>query len=381
MFELGRYLARAHDLHLFRLDLLPPSPFDLGAYASKVFVYRYRGAPLFQRRVEHGRWFPEAFTLFQPLERTHRQIALDINAGGYDVALIHPDAFTQSPYLLRWLHGVPSVYYCQEPLRVVRERSLFEEQRQLLRDGGLPRIRRFDRRLALRRRAAADFRNVRCANVVLANSYFSREQIWAAYARDAIVCYLGVDPELFSPGMQERRNEVLCVGPTTQAKAHDLVIEALARVGRARRPRLRIVTPVASEIDWIRDLAGNLGIELVIEQGIDEADLVERYQSALATVCAARLEPFGLSAIESMACATPVIAVKEGGFRESVLAGETGLLVDRDPEAMATAISELAGNTAHAQAMGRRGRDEVCGRWTWELSGSRLESILYKASG
>jgi glycosyltransferase involved in cell wall biosynthesis len=381
MFELGRYLARGHDLHLFRVDLLPRSPFDLDGYAREVFVYRYRGASAFQRRVEHGRWFPEAFTFFEPLERTHQQIALDINAGGYNVALVHPDAFTQSPYLLRWLRGVPGVYYCQEPLRVVRERSLFEEQRQLLLDGGLPRIRRLDRRLALRRRAAADFRNVRCANVVLANSYFSREQIWAAYARDAIVCYLGVDPELFSPGTQERRNELLAVGPATQSKAHDLVIEALARVAPARRPRLRIVAPVASDVEWIRDLARNLGVELVIEQGITEADLVERYQSALATVCAARLEPFGLSALESMACATPVIAVKEGGLRESVLAGETGLLVDRDAGAMATAISALTGDPMQAQAMGRRGHDEVCRRWTWELSGRRLESILYETAG
>jgi glycosyltransferase involved in cell wall biosynthesis len=272
------------------------------------------------------------------------------------------------------------VYYCQEPLRVARERSLLEEQRQLPRDGRLPRIRRFDRRLTVRRLATADIRNVRSANLVVANSYFSREQIWAAYARDATICYLGVDPELFSPGQQERRNELLCVGPTSQAKAHDLVIEALARVDRARRPRLRIVTPVTSETAWIRDLAGRLGVDLMIEQGIAEADLVERYQSVLATVCAARLEPFGLSVLESMACATPVIAVREGGFRESVLAGETGMLVDRDAEAMATAISTLAGDSALVQAMGRRGRDEVCRRWTWELSGSRLESILYETA-
>jgi glycosyltransferase involved in cell wall biosynthesis len=380
MFELGKHLASAHDLHLFRLNLLPRSPFDLDGYAREVFVYRYRAAAPLQRRVEKGKWFPEAFTLFQPLERTHRQIALDISAGGYDVALVHPDAFTQSPYLLRWLRGVPSVYYCQEPLRVARERSLLEEQRQLPRDGRLPRIRRFDRRLTVRRLATADILNVRSANLVVANSYFSREQIWAAYARDATICYLGVDPKLFSPGQQERRNEVLCVGPTSQAKAHNLVIEALARVDRARRPRLRIVTPVTSETAWIRDFAGRLGVDLMIEQGIAEADLVERYQSVLATVCAARLEPFGLSVLESMACATPVIAVREGGFRESVLAGETGMLVDRDAEAMATAISTLAGDSALVQAMGRRGRDEVCRRWTWELSGSRLESILYETA-
>jgi glycosyltransferase involved in cell wall biosynthesis len=381
MFELGRYLARAHDLYLFRLDLMPPSPFDLEGYAREVFVYRYRAAAPLQRRVERGKWFPESLTLFRPLEQTHRQIALDISAGGYDVALVHPDAFTQSPSLLRWLRGVPSVYYCQEPLRVARERSLLEEQRQLPRDGRLPRIRRFDRRVALSRLAAADIRNLRSAGLVLANSYFSREQIWAAYARDAVVCYLGVDPEIFSPGTQDRRNEVLCIGPATPTKAHDLVIEALARVAPARRPRLRIVTPVASEIAWIRDLARKRGVELMIEQGIGEADLVEHYQSALATICAARLEPFGLAAVESMACATPVIAVNEGGFRESVLPGETGLLVDRDAEAMATAISELAGDARQALAMGRRGRDEVCARWTWQLSGSKLESILARAAG
>lgn len=48
---------------------------------------------------------------------------------------------------------------------------------------------------------------------------------------------------------------------------------------------------------------------------------------AIATICVSKNEDFGMVAIESMSCGVPVIAVDEGGYRETMVAGETGYLI------------------------------------------------------
>ncbi len=89
--------------------------------------------------------------------------------------------------------------------------------------------------------------------------------------------------------------------------------------------------------------------------------------------------PFGLVALESMACGTPVVAVSEGGVRETVVPGETGLLVERDPDGFASALIALLGNPARRDEMGRKGVAHVSSAWTWETSVRRMEMLLESA--
>jgi glycosyltransferase involved in cell wall biosynthesis len=59
-------------------------------------------------------------------------------------------------------------------------------------------------------------------------------------------------------------------------------------------------------------------------------------------VATAQDEDFGLAPVEAMASGKAVVAVDEGGFRESVIPGRTGWLVPPTPEAIATAIGDAA---------------------------------------
>ncbi len=54
-----------------------------------------------------------------------------------------------------------------------------------------------------------------------------------------------------------------------------------------------------------------------------------------------QLEPFGLAPLEANSCGTPVVAVAEGGVRETIKDGLNGFLVDDEPEAIAQAIKLL----------------------------------------
>ncbi len=377
-FELGRFLASRHDLDLYRLSTTPGGAFDLAPHVRRVFQYPYR--PLFgllNRRLEAGRLAPRALTIFRPLQRLHRVIAREIRARGYDLVLVHTDAMTQSPYLLRWLDRLPSAYYCQEVLRVTNEPTVAQYERTRTgRSWLMHKLKVADDGWVLPRLAAADHENVAAANLLLVNSRHSRDRVLAAYGREAVVCYLGVDAQRFRPLAVQRSAEVLSIGSPLLLKGHGAIIEALASIPSHRRPALRVVGLNRWGAEQLERRARALAVSLTIEIGIDEAVLVERYNRALATICAARLEPFGFTPLESMACGTPVVALREGGYRETVVDGVTGLLVEPEPAAMATAIQEVTRNPDLARRLGESGRERVLQCWTWEQAGGRLEAIL-----
>jgi len=72
------------------------------------------------------------------------------------------------------------------------------------------------------------------------------------------------------------------------------------------------------------------------------------------------LEPFGLVPLEAMACGTPIVAVKEGRVKESVVHLETGLLIERDENEFAEALTELIVNDAKHRFMSQRA---TAGHW------------------
>lgn len=383
-FELGRRLASDHHVDMYRLSAFASEAMDLAPLVDHAYEYRF--APLLGAlggRVRTGRLAPRSYTAFGPLKRLQKRIARDIEERGYDVVLAHTDGITQSPYLLRWLTTVPSVYFCEEVLRVANETALLKQHRAHLREAGriVGALRTVEDVWVIRRLIHEDRRNVAAAATLVVNSGYSRQQVWAAYARDSTVCRLGVDPARFRPGRSEdREREVLSIGSPIATKGHTAVVEALALLEESIRPRLRVIAPRDAGLPALEKLAAARGVQLVAEIGVDEEALVARYQRASATVCAARLEPFGLTALESMACATPVVAYREGGYQESIADGETGFLVEPDPPSLAQAIRRMCTDPRLANSIGREARRRVESSWTWGHSAARLERILESAA-
>ena len=379
-FEFGRFLSSRHQIDLYRLSITNNRLFDLAPLVKQVYEYPF--APLrglLDGRLKQGHFAPRSYVLFRPLRHLHRLISQDIRRRGYDVVLAHTDAMTQSPYLLRWLDTVPSLYYCQEALRVRQERVAMDLHREHLRESRFPvsTLRLIEDSWVLPRLAAADAASAAAAGTIAVNSQYSRERVFAAYGRHAVVCYLGVDPEKFKPDASvARRREVISIGSPAFLKGHGLVIDALSRIPTERRPALRIIMASRANAGPLEQQAKAQSVNLVIETGLDEAALADRYRAAIATICAARLEPFGLTAIESMSCGTPVVAIDEAGYRESVVNGTTGLLVDPEPAALADAIASLLDAPDRVAALGQAGRESVVQRWTWEHAGQRLETLL-----
>ena len=89
-------------------------------------------------------------------------------------------------------------------------------------------------------------------------------------------------------------------------------------------------------------------------------------------VYAPYLEPFGYVPIEAMSCGTPVVGVKEGGVRESVLQNRTGLLTQRDEKDFARAIVKLSNDKQLWERLSLNGIKYVRSYWTLEHAGERL---------
>jgi starch synthase len=99
------------------------------------------------------------------------------------------------------------------------------------------------------------------------------------------------------------------------------------------------------------------------------------YPAGDVTVVPSLTEPFGLVAIEAMACGKPVIASRVGGLQEIVVDRVTGLLVPPgDPIALAGAIRELLGHPAEAARMGEEGRRRYEALFSQERMTERWEA-------
>lgn len=368
MVEMVRQLRQAGDV----VDVLAPSTADERVFPSRSVASSVRIWDASEASGSDGGGrlpIPALGGRLRAVASVQRAIASAIDTGDYDVAFVHHCRFTQSPFVLRYLE-TPAVYYCQEPYRLAYEARLQPAWKI--------RLRLWSPVIGI---ARMDRANIGAADRILANSFYSRESILRAYGLDSSVVYLGVDSELFHPGTapQAREGYLISVGALAPFKGHRHVVRSLSRIAKKRRPSLVIVADrsAGGEEAWLTSLAANLGVELQVRIAVDDTELIRLYQGARLAVCASELEPFGLVALEAAACGTPVVAIREGGFRESVDHAVTGLLVDdRRPESLAAAIEELLEDEARLAHLGAAGVEAVRERWTWQRTGERLREHL-----
>jgi glycosyltransferase involved in cell wall biosynthesis len=347
---------------------------DLTVYTRDAKVHEFAPLPERARIVERplrsgGRAIDESLRLaLSP--RAGAQMAGEIDAAGHDVVFCFASALTQAIDVLPFL-GTPSLFYAPEALRSAYEPA------DLLEIGGGWRgtITRMGINPIEARRRQLDRRYVRSAPHIVTHSAFTQGVLREIYGVDSEVVRLGVDANLFTPGTQPRDGYVLSVGALHPLKGHALVIEALSTIPPPRPP-LVMIGDRGDSGGALRALADELEVDLDIRAKLPLGEVVDSYRRAGVVACAQIREPFGLVPLEAMACATPVVAVEEGGFRETVSHGQTGLLVPRDPRSLGTAIARVLHDRALASQLGEAGRAAVERAWTWEQTTAGFDRLL-----
>lgn len=98
-------------------------------------------------------------------------------------------------------------------------------------------------------------------------------------------------------------------------------------------------------------------------------------RSADVVACCPWYEPFGIVAVEAMACGTPVVATAVGGLAESVVDGVTGWHVGpREVEGLSRALQAALGDEPQREAMGRRAAERAAG-YDWDIVAARTLGV------
>ena len=107
--------------------------------------------------------------------------------------------------------------------------------------------------------------------------------------------------------------------------------------------------------------------------------LIDLYSRCTAVLYPPINEDYGIVPLEAMASSKPVIAVNEGGPKETVLHNKTGMLVNSEQE-MASAMARLARDGELAARLGKAGRKRVEREYSWERFFKEFDKYLRMTS-
>jgi mannosylfructose-phosphate synthase len=207
------------------------------------------------------------------------------------------------------------------------------------------------------------------------------KQYYGFESENMVVIPPGVNTARFNPADDGRavagteRPFVFSLSRIDTNKGLDFLFHAFARVAKASELALVIgggsSQPEERErlvLEELKDIAATYGVggRVTFKGYITAEELPYFYRRARAFVLPSRFEPFGMTALEAMACGTPVVATNLGGLARCLEDGRDALLVDpSDAEALANAILRAATDEDLGASLVAQGRETVAREFTW----------------
>ena len=318
------------------------------------------------------------------MEEHCQQCANEINQGGFDVLFANSCYYYGVPFIGQFIK-IPKILYLGEPNRYLYEampKQIWEAPIQNL-SKLMPKfwVYMFSdtwRANKFRVYVREERKNFQAFDKVLVNSYFSMESCKRAYGLPSEVCYLGVDNELFKPiNTSVTKPYVVGLGGFYAHKNPELAIRAVGKVSE-NRPKLLWIGNMVDEEYWeeMAKLARSLGVVLEVKRMVTDAQLVEFLNGAICMIYSSNLEPFGFAPLEANACGTPVIAIAEGGMRETIIHGKNGFLVSPKPEEIAKYVQQLIDNQELKKEISKFAIENVQQNWTLSQCSERINLAI-----
>lgn len=252
-------------------------------------------------------------------------------------------------------------------------------------------------------RVAGEEQVVTSSDRLVANTDDETRQLVSLYGADpaaVVTVHPGVDLGVFAPGDGQAARRrlglrpddlvLLFAGRLQPLKGPDVLLHAVARLLESEPGlRGRLVVPVVggpsgtgrNRQHGLQLLARCLGVADAVrfEPPVAQEVLADWYRAADLTVVPSHSESFGLVALESQACGTPVVAASVGGLRTTVADGVSGRLVQgHRPAEWAAVLAELLQAPSLRETLGRDAVVHARG-FGWDTTADRLLGVYAAA--
>lgn len=245
-----------------------------------------------------------------PVLRAYAFRRLDLSE--YDIIISTASAEAKS---VKKRPGAVHICYCHTPTRYYW--SHYKEFKKEFNFGAVTPIIRPFIPLFVKWMRKLDLESVKGVDYWIANSTITQERIKKYYNKPSTIVYPPVDIERFTPPPKTNRQGFIMWGRHVPYKRFDLAIKACNRL----KVPLTIISS-GPDTERLKKLAGPT---ITFTGRISDEALVNYAQQSKAFLFPNE-EDFGISAVESLAAGTPVIAYAKGGALDIVQDGETGIL-------------------------------------------------------
>jgi glycosyltransferase involved in cell wall biosynthesis len=382
-YHLKGLAERGHEIELWAnnptIDGLLPLPDSIKIH--QIELNFPKKAPSFSEKL--GSFFFEKSKKMIALENHAQRCAEEINRGNFNVLFANTCKDFGTPHIARYVK-TPSVLYLGEPYR-----TLYEALPNLIWEGLETTYDKLIRRSnwktffadlwnerAKRVHVREEKINYLAFNKVLVNSLYSNDTCIRIFGKAGEVCYLGIDTDIFKDLTLPKENFVIGLGNTFINKNPEFAILSVAEIQK-NRPKIIWIANMGdiNYTSYLIALAKDKKVDFEIKKSIPDTELVELLNKAICMVYTSQLEPFGFAPLEANACKTPVVAIPQGGVRETIQPNFNGLWANTHLE-MAKAIQFLQENPALYEKMRENGYENVYQKWTIQSCTDRLENAL-----
>lgn len=250
-------------------------------------------------------------------------------------------------------------------------------------------------------RVAAEREVYRQCEILIATSPMQERLIGGAYgiaAEKFRTVSPGYDEDRFFPvnvaGRDRARKKFGFTGPTVVAvgrvaenKGYGLLLNAFKAVKTAL-PRSRLHLAIGGctvPNDGERRILDNIlrecaaaGLTADVHLGrfVPDDDLADFYRAADVFVLSSVYEPFGMTALEAIACGTATIVTRHGGLCEMISPGRDALCADpENSEELAAAITRVLGDSHFRRALGTSGAEQARDCFTWHQAAIKMAEL------
>lgn len=210
------------------------------------------------------------------------------------------------------------------------------------------------------------------------------------YQEKIVVVPCGVDTNKFLPANEAKMNDHL-IGNTVfflsvldefhRYKGLDYLLEALSMV-KDEIPNVKLIVGGKGDlVDYYQQKVNSLGLENNVEfHGFIPEDKLQEYYNqcqvfVLPSISSAQ-EGFGIVALESLSCQTPVITTRIVGVAEDVEKSRSGLVVEpKDVNGLSKALLSILKDRGLKDEMGRMGRELVIKKYKWSQVAKMTDDI------